>query len=161
MSPLLTQELRPKVGIRGFQEMRTQRKEKLSHTIVQLKQVFVPCEAGGGVRISPPLTSGTGGVAGGHHIHLCFLVDLRPEKPSAASALGLSLLSPPGVGKKGCSGLSQTEVLVSLVLAFCGSNTLLREPWVSPAGKTHDQSRADCVRASKVFGKVRYRRDHF
>lgn len=160
MSPLLTQELRPKVGIRGFQEMRTQRKEKLSHTIVQLKQVFVPCEAGGGVRISPPLTSGTGGVAEGHHIHLCFLVDSLPEKPSAASAFGLTLLSSTGVGKKGCPDLSQTEVLVSLGLA-CGFNTLLREPWVSSAGKTHDQSRADCVRASKVFEKVRYRRDHF
>ena len=52
--------------------------------------------AGAGVRISPPPTSGTGGVAGGHHIHLCFLVDSLPEKPSAAFALGLSLLSPPG-----------------------------------------------------------------
>ena len=117
--------------------------------------------AGAGVRISPPPTSGTGGVAGGHHIHLCFLVDSLPEKPSAAFALGLSLLSPPGVGKKGCPDLSQTEVLVSLALASCGSNTLLREPEVSPAGKTHDQYRTDAFRASNVFEKVRYRRDHF
>ena len=48
-----------------------------------------------------------------------------------------------------------------MALASCGSNTLLREPKVSPAGKTLDQSRADCVRASKVFEKVRYWRDHF
>ena len=76
LNPLLTQELGSKAGIRGFQEVRTPRESRSSHnTTVQLKQVFGPCEAGAGVRISPPLTSGTGGVAGGHHIHLCFLVD--------------------------------------------------------------------------------------
>ena len=68
---------------------------------MQLKKVFGPREAGGGVKISPSPTSGTVGLAGGHHIHLCFHVDSLPEKPSAASALGLSLLSPPGIGKKG------------------------------------------------------------
>lgn len=47
---------------------------------MQLKQVFGQCEAVDGVGISLPPTSGTGGVAGGHHVHLWFLVDSLPEK---------------------------------------------------------------------------------
>ena len=63
LNPLLTQELGSKAGIRGFQEVRTPRESRSSHnTTVQLKQVFGPCEAGAGVRISPPPTLGQVGL---------------------------------------------------------------------------------------------------
>ena len=53
------------------------------------------------MRISPPLTSGIGGVAGGLHIHLRFHMDSLPEKPSANSALGLKSAESPRSWKEG------------------------------------------------------------
>lgn len=61
----------PRAGTQGRKQGLPRGEDPQSaHSIVQLKQVFGQCEAAGGEGMSPPPTSGTGGVAGGHHVHL-------------------------------------------------------------------------------------------
>lgn len=145
VGPSLTQELWSKAEGRSFQEARTRMEERSSYTQqCTLNQVLRQHEAGAGVGKSPPQISGPGRVMRAHRqghgrSSHPFLLPHGPTTRKTCSslcALGLSLLS--SCGRKGGPDPSQRQVLVFLFLASYSPDTLLREPQVSPAGKTHD-----------------------